>query len=229
MSYNDLTKIRVFLPYCGMFTLPTNEVMGASLNLKYIIDILTGACLAEIQVKRNRSSYLTGDPDLNAPMYRFSGNIFQQVPISAVDYSGIINAQMGILQGAASVVSSGNPLNGAVGMAGSLLNAAMAHPNVEHVGSSGSSYGYMGCQQPFLIQEYPTYNMPSNYNNYYGAPIFDFYSSLHYVDGYTLIDSIWMDAFDQITSEEEDMLKQICSSGIYIDHSSEYEEYDPKA
>ena len=87
----------------------------------------------------------------------------------------------------------------------------------------------MGCQQPFLIQEYPTYNMPSNYNNYYGAPIFDFYSSLHYVDGYTLIDSIWMDAFDQITSEEEDMLKQICSSGIYIDHSSEYEEYNPKA
>ena len=227
MSYNDLTKIKVFLPYCGMFSLSTNEVMGANLNLKYIIDVLTGACVSEIQVIRGERS-MGGDSSLDAPLYRFTGNIFQQVPISAVDYSGIIQGQLGLASGIASVVSGGAA--GVGSLVSGFTGAMMSHPNVERVGSCGASYGYMGSQIPFLMQEYPLYNMPNRYNNYYGAPLYD-YKKLMYCDGYTEVDpgTLWADHLDFITEEEEQMLKQICDSGgIYIETSGDYYDFSPE-
>ena len=225
MSYNSQTKIKVFLPYCGMFTLDTNTVTGGSLGLKYIIDVLSGACVAELTVKRSRST-IYNDPDLDAPIYRFTGNIFQQVPISAVDYSGIIQGQLGLAAGVASM-ATGNVLGGVTGV----VNSMMARPNVETVGSCGSSYGYMGSQEPFVIIEYPCYNMPSKYDNYYGQPIYVL-KQLNNCDGTTYVDpgTLWTDKFDWITSEEEEMLRQITDSGpIYIDHTAAYYNYDPEA
>lgn len=232
LSYGSNVNLKVYLPYCGTFSLATNEIQGGSaLKLKYVIDVLTGACVAEIEVSRPQRSGLDHD-DYNAPMYRFTGNVFQQVPISAVDYSGIIQGQLGLAASAASI--AGGAASGNVGaLAGGLssaLNAITAHPTVERVGSCGASYGYMSDQVPFLIYEFPCYNMPSKYNNFYGAPIYNYASRLGNYDGYTEIDpsTLWTDNLAEITSEEEDMLKQICSTGgIYIEHNTAYTSYTP--
>lgn len=222
------SKIQVNLPYCGKFSLPVSETMGATLKLQYIIDVLTGACVAEIKVVRQRST-VGGDPDLNATMYKFTGNIFQQVPISAVDYTGIIQGQLGLAAGAASVMS-GNVLGGVSNMVNSM---ATMKPNVEHIGNAGSSYGYMSIQEPFIVQEYAWYNWPQldKYTNYYGMPTYD-YRLLDSMDGYTEVDpgTLWTDKFDWITQEEEQMLKSMLNSGgIYIDHTAAYYNYDPEA
>ena len=216
MSYNDYTKIKAYIPYCGMFSLATNEVMGADVSLRYIIDILSGACVAELQIKRNRG-YVAGDPNLNAPLYRFTGNIFQQVPISAVDYSGIIQGQLGLAAGIASM-ATGNVLGGANGV----INAAMAAPSVERVGSIGASYGYMSDQQPYIMQEYPSYNHPDAYNEYYGEPYYDF-KVIGNCRGLIFVDpgTFWatdpdMADFIDMTSEEEELLKQAVAEGLYM-------------
>lgn len=232
MSYGNMCNVKVYLPYCGTFSLATNEVMGGALELKYIIDVLTGACVAEIKVIRNRSGEngVVNDPSLSAPIYRFTGNIFQQVPISAVDYSGIINAQLGLAAGAATF-ASGNMLGGATQM----FNSAIAAPKVERIGSAGASYGYMSSQQPFVMVEYPWYNDPSAYANYYGEPIYEYVSRLGDYDGYTEVDptKIWFDNHEveyteQLTSEEENMLRDILNrDGIYIEHNTRYSNYEP--
>lgn len=232
MSYNDQTKIKVFLPYCGMYSLSTNEVTGGSLNLKYIIDVLSGACVAEITVKRNRSPYIKEDT-LDAPIYRFTGNIFQQIPISAVDYSGIIQGQLGLAAGMASL-ATGNIMGGLTG----ITNQMMTHPNVERVGSYGASYGYMGSQEPFVMIEYPCYNMPNSYEKYYGEPIYDYRvigdcKGLIYVDK----DTFWgtdpdRADFIDMTSEEEELLKQAVSEGLYMPRTTEdfkRKYYDPNS
>lgn len=220
------SKIQINLPYCGKYTLPISEVMGSTLTLQYIIDILTGACVAEVKVTRQRGT-VGGDPNLDATIYRFNGNIFQQVPISAVDYTGILQGQLGLASGAASVMS-GNILGGVSNMINSM---ATMKPNVEHVGNAGASYGYMSIQVPFVIQEYAWYNWPQldKYYNYYGMPTGD-YRLLDSMDGYTEIDpgTLWTDKFDWITQEEEDRLKSILNSGgVFIDHTAAYYDYDP--
>lgn len=225
LDYGGMSNIKIFLPYCGTFGLKTNEVMGSTLHLQYLIDLLSGACVAELKVTRSRST-VSSDPDLKSVLYRFNGNIFQQVPISNVDYSNIIKSQMGILS-SVGTLASGNVLGAASGAANSLLGMK---PSMEHVGSAGSSYGYMSTQRPFIIQEYPWTNSPNKYENYYGRPSYSL-KLLSSCDGYTEVDpgTLWADKFDFITEEEEQLLKQICDSGgIYIDHTSAYYDYSPE-
>lgn len=224
------SKISIVVPYCGTYSLNPQEVMGGYPHLKYYIDLLSGACIAMLKITRNRG-HVDSDPSLDAILHTFTGNIFQQIPVTAVDYSNIIKSQLGLAAGVAAT-ASGNVIGGVQ----SVVNNLMSSPGVERVGSIGSSYGYMGPQKPYIIQEYPWYNWPnspngkSSYDNYYGRPLYD-WGVLDGYDGYTEIDpgTLWTDKFDWITSEEEQMIKQIVGSGgIYIDHTSEFYNYDPE-
>lgn len=232
LDYGNRSNIKIFLPYCGTFSLSVNEVQGSTLYLQYVIDILSGSCVAELKVVRQRS-HVYADPNLSAQIYRFTGNIFQQIPMTAVDYSNIMRGQLGIASGVATMLTgaaSSNPM-GVLAGASNIANTAMSmSPSVERVGNCGSSFGYMSYQKPFIIQEYPWYNLPNKYNNYYGRPLYN-YGRLSSYEGYTEIDpgTLWTDKFDWITSEEEEMLRRICDTGgIYIDNSSTYN-YDPES
>lgn len=232
MSYGNNVNLKVYLPYCGTFAISTNEVQGGGkLSLTYTIDVLTGACVAEIKCDRPSRRGITED-DYSAPIYRFTGNVFQQVPISSVDYSGIIQGQLGLAAGVGTVAASaatGNAM-GLISGLSSIINSAGSHPTVDRVGNCGSSYGYMSDQVPYLMYEFPAYSMPSKYNNFYGGPIYDIAWSLGDYDGYTEIDptTIWTDNLDEITQEEEQMLKQILNTGgIYIEHNTDYSNYEP--
>lgn len=230
LSYNDNVKLKVYLPYCGTFDLSTNILMGGRLTLKYVIDVLTGACVAEIECSRSSRNGIEED-SYKAPVYRFTGNVFQQVPISAVDYSGIIQGQLGLAAGAASI-ASGNLIGGV----NAAFNAMTAHPTVSTIGNAGASYGYMSDQVPYLIYEFPCYNMPEQYAAYYGEPIYDFKiigscKGLIYVDQNTFwaTDPDGNDFID-MTAEEEELLKQAVAEGLYMpktDTDFSRKSYDP--
>ena len=232
LSYNDNVKLKAYIPYCGTFDLSTNLLMSGQLTLKYIIDVLTGACVAEIECSRASRNGIEED-SYKAPIYRFTGNVFQQVPISAVDYSGIIQGQLGLAAGAASI-ASGNVIGGV----NAAFNAMTAHPTVSTVGNAGATYGYMSDQVPFLMYEFPCYNMPENYEKYYGEPIYD-YKIIGNCKGLIFIDkdTFWStdpnrSDFIDMTSEEEELLKQAISNGIYMprtDSDFSRKNYDPTA
>lgn len=226
LDYGGQSTISIFVPYCGVHKLSTNEVMGAKLHLQYVIDLLTGACVAELTVHRDRG-YVTEDPSLDSVLYRFTGNIFQQIPIGATNYSSILQGQLGLAASAMSAFS-GNIGGAITGAAGTMLGMS---PKVERVGNTGSSYGYMSTQVPFIIQEYPWYNWNDKYDNFMGRPLYQ-YNYLKNCDGFTRVDpgTLWVDDFSGITKEEEDMLKTILNAdGIYIDHTAAYYNYDPEA
>lgn len=226
LDYGGQSTISIFAPYCGVHKLATNEVMGAKLHLQYVIDLLTGACVAELTVHRDRG-YVTEDPSLDSVLYRFTGNIFQQIPIGATNYSSILQGQLGLAASAMSAFS-GNIGGAVTGAVGSMLGMS---PKVERVGNTGSSYGYMSTQVPFIIQEYPWYNWNDKFDNFMGRPLYQ-YNYLKNCDGFTRVDpgTLWVDDFAGITKEEEDMLKTILNAdGIYIDHTAAYYNYDPEA
>lgn len=223
LDYGAKSTVKIYVPFCGTYSIATNEVMGGKLSLVYTIDLLTGACVAELKITRTRS-YVTKDPNLEAVLYRFHGNIFYSVPIGASNYSQVIQGQLGLVASAMSAIT-GN-VGGAI--AGAVNSALSMSPQVERVGSLSSNYGYLASPKPYIIQEYPWYNWNDRYNNFYGTPSYTFGKLSNY-HGFTQIDTdtLWVDKFKMITSEEEQMLKDICSSGIYIDHSASYYNYEP--
>lgn len=231
-SFQDyaLSKIKVFLPYCGTYELSVSECMGGKIWCQYVIDTLSGSCVANLKITRNRG--YAGDASLNSVLYSYTGNCFTSVPLTSGDYKSSIGALLGVASSAGSI--GGGLLTGNLGavqsgIMGGINSAMNLAPDVSRIGNYSSNFGYMQAQKPFLILERPIASIPSRYENYYGRPIYD-YRTLDGCDGYTEVDTntLWTDKFDFITSEEEEMLKNILNSGgIYIDHTSAYNDYDP--
>ena len=60
LDYAPNTRCKIFVPYCGIHELPIDLIEGGTLHLRYIIDCLTGALVAELCLKRDRNGWLQG-------------------------------------------------------------------------------------------------------------------------------------------------------------------------
>jgi len=98
LDQSPYTKVSCFLPYIGTVNLNTDEVMGTTLQVKYRVDICSGSCVAKILVDGN-------------VLYQYSGHCAINIPISAADFGGYVQAAIGVAQLAvgAMVQGSGGP------------------------------------------------------------------------------------------------------------------------
>lgn len=226
----EMSTVSIYLPYCGTHELNVREVMGGSIQVKYVIDCLTGSCIADVIVNSNATH--EGQSAFSSVLYSFTGNCFLSIPLTARDFSSTIS---GLLSVASSVgtlaggIATGNPIAMGMGASGAINGAMQSTPNVSRIGNYSSNYGYMQYQKPYLILTRPIASLPDTYEDYYGRPLYQ-QMKLDKCEGYVEIDTdtLWTGNFDDITSEEEQMLKDICNKGgIYLDHTSAYYNYDP--
>lgn len=227
----EMSTVSLYLPYCGIHELDNREVMGGTIQVKYIIDCLTGSCVADVIVTKSMKHM--GESDLNSILYTFTGNCFQAVPLTSRDFKSTISGLLGVASSAGTFgagMATGNLMAMASGVSGAINGAMNSTPNVSRVGNYSSNYGYMQAQKPYVILTRPIASIPSLYEDYYGRPLYSL-EKLDTCEGYVEIDpgTLWTGKFDFITSEEEEMLQQIVGSGgIYIDHTSEYYNYNPE-
>ena len=218
LSYEPYMKASVFLPYIGVQHINCDDIMGgtdknpATLSLKYWVDLLTGSCIAQLEVTRPSRSY----SDSVVPgvvIGEYTGNVFQNLPLTATDWRGLFGS---VLQFAGGVV--GLATGNAAGL-GAMASAVIGEKqHVSRSGQLGANYGYMGRQRPCLILERPVVHMPDEFGRWEG------YTSgmlveLGRLHGYTELDesTLWVyDTFDGITEREAEMLRSICNSGFYI-------------
>lgn len=101
LDYNPYTKVDLFLPYIGTVHLDTDEVMGKTLSLKYKVDVVSGLCVAVLKAG-------------NDVRYQFSGHCAIPMPLSSADFTGYIQAAMGIgkLVTGAAISAGGAPVGG---------------------------------------------------------------------------------------------------------------------
>lgn len=226
----EMSTVSLYLPYCGTHELNIREVMGGSVQVKYVIDCLTGSVIADVIVYKNASH--AGESELSSVLYSFTGNCFQSIPLTARDFSSTISGLLGVASSVGTLaggVATGNPLAMGMGASGVINGAMQSTPNVSRIGNYSSNYGYMQYQKPYLILTRPIASLPDTYEDYYGRPLYQ-QMKLDKCEGYVEIDTdtLWTGNFDDITSEEEQMLKDICNKGgIYLDHTSAYYNYDP--
>lgn len=81
LDYSPYTKVSIFLPYIGMVSVDTDEVMGRNMQVKYRTDICSGACVAKILVDGN-------------VLYQYTGHCAINIPFSAADFSSYVSAAM---------------------------------------------------------------------------------------------------------------------------------------
>lgn len=157
-DYED-TQVRLYLPFIGIVQLDTADVMRGSVSVVYHVDVITGACLAEVKVARDGGG---------GTLYQFSGDAAVRYPISSGSYMGVVSGVLGVVGGIASgIMSGGATLPMAAGAIAGGLSGAKTQ--VQHSGSFAGNAGAMGGKKPYLIIERPQSAVTENYGAYQGT------------------------------------------------------------
>ena len=209
MDYAPYTKIDIYLPYIGFRTLDPADVMGTTLSIKYIIDVVTGGCNAVINVSGKGA------------IYQFNGSCIANIPLSAINYSGAIqNAVSAIGSGITTAVgvASGQAPLAAMGVAGLATQAANTAVNTkEHIqrsGSMGGAAGLCSVQFPYVVIERPRLSTPAGYNRFIGNTL-NVTMKLQDCHGLTMVESIHLDNV-LCTDEERNELLNLLKEGVIL-------------
>lgn len=213
LDYSGYTKARIYLPYCGIHDIDIDLSIDATIQIQYIIDNLSGACVAQVVVNHERR--YSDDRRIAGTRYEFTGNVFEQVPLSAADYRSAINGVLTAM-GGVGAVAAGNPVSGVAAIASGVMSMK---PNIQTASKVGSSFGYMGLQKPFIEVTRPNPSVPLNYPYREGYPA-NIYSKLNdkRVSGYVKVEkgTFKYDKIDYITEEEGKELVDLLESGVFL-------------
>lgn len=202
-DYSPYTNIELYLPCIGFVQLDVGNVMRSSINITYTVDVLTGACLAEVNVKRDNSGGV---------LYSYSGNCASQYPLSSGSYMGIVSSVIGVAGSIVGTVASGGSLAPmALGATSGLLNAKT---HVQHSGSLSGNSGVMGGKIPYLIITRPQTNMAENYQHFQGIPS-NTYTKLSACHGFVKVKNVNVQNIIAESGELEE-IKTLLLDGVII-------------
>lgn len=212
MDYAPYTKVYIYLPYCGTHPLDVDDVMGKSVRVVYHVDILSGACIAFIQCG-------------GTVIYSFEGQCSASIPITANDWTNVINGVLGIAGSIGSMVAgiganltTGNA-SGAFssvvgGMASIGANVMSSKQNVEKSGAMAGAGGMLGVQTPYLIINWPRQAIPKHQNKHMGYPSM-ITVTLGEIHGYTEVLAINMEGLT-CTDAEATEIETLLKSGVIL-------------
>ena len=196
------TDVSLFLPFIGEVTLNANEVMGATLTVIYTVDIMSGNCIASVQVVKE---------GLNAILYQYNGNVASNFSITSLDYS---NAMAGALQLAVAVGTGAGGGAGAFASAVSSTSNLLSGAEVRRAGNLSATSGFMGIKKPYLILSRPIQSLAESYNHFNGY-VSNIKMKLGDCSGFTKVDMVHLEAIPCM-DEEKAEIESLLKSGVLI-------------
>lgn len=201
LDYSPYTKCELYLPYCGIHPIDTDDVMATTVKVVYHVDILTGACCAYVKC---------GD----SVLYTFTGQLATTIPITGNDWTSMINGIINATTAIGSMAATGGltaPM--AVSeVASTVINTAK--PTMERSGSLSGTGGMMATQYPYLILTRPRQALPELQNKFSGYPSF-ISSYLSDLSGYTEVYSVHLEGISA-TGVELSEIEQILKGGVIL-------------
>lgn len=201
-DYTD-TQVRLYLPFIGIVDLDTSDVMRGTVSVVYHVDVITGACLAEVKVARDSAG---------GTLYQFAGDASVRYPISSGSYMGIVAGIASAVGGIASAIATGGatlPL-AAGAVAGGLGGAKT---NVQHSGSFSGNAGAMGAKKPYLIIERPQTMLADGFGNYQGKGA-NVVRTVAQCSGYFKMSDVHTDSISGASAAEVQAIKTALESGV---------------
>lgn len=193
-DYPPYTDISIYLPFIGIRQLDPSDVMRSTISVKYHIDVLTGACLAEVNVQRDA---------VGGTLYTFSGDAAVRYPVSSGSYMGIVSGLIGV----ATSMVSGNLLP-------ALSGVTRLHTNVDHSGSFTGNAGAMASKIPYLIISRPQTAMADKFETLSGYPSNTF-TPLSACKGFTQVKYCHVENLNATDSEKQE-IEQLLKEGVIL-------------
>lgn len=202
-DYSPYTVINLYLPFIGIVSLDNADVMRSSIHIVYHVDVLSGACLAEVQVTRDGAG---------GTLYQYTGNASVTLPISSGSYMGIVASIASIAGGIAGTIASGGAaLPMITSAAGSALSA---RAKVEHSGGFSGNAGAMGGKIPYIIISRPQVELADSFQKYIGFPA-NYTTKLGDCSGYVKVLECHIENVNATNSELTE-IDSLLKSGVII-------------
>ena len=201
-DYTD-THIRLYLPFVGIVDLDTADVMRGSVNVVYHVDVITGACLAEVKVTRDGSG---------GTLYQYAGDAAVRYPISSGSYMGVVAGIASAVGGVASAVMTGGatlPL-AAGAVAGGISGA---QTQVQHSGNFSGNAGAMGGKKPYIIIERPQTMIADDFETYQGKGA-NARRTVGQMSGYFKFSDVHTDSISGAAQSEIEAIRAALESGV---------------
>lgn len=193
-DYPPYTEVSIYLPFIGIRQLDPSDVMRSTISVKYHVDVLTGACLAEVNVQRDASG---------GTLYTFSGDAAVRYPVSSGSYMGIVSGLIGV----ATSIVSGNLLP-------ALGGATRLHTNVDRSGSFTGNSGAMGSKIPYLIISRPQTAMADKFETLSGYPS-NIFTPLSACKGFTQVKYCHVENLNATDAEKQE-IEQLLKEGVIL-------------
>lgn len=231
-------NISIYLPYCGIQSIPTGVcykqakdtngipyITGRSLKVEYVFDMIYGSCIACVYIDGVLHGAYNGMCGVDIPltqsnrasnelsMQKAGGNMATGI-ISSV-LSGALGGIGGGIVGAATGAITG-AITSAVG--GSLRTKNEAVNMEAHYTTSGGFSSQVASYMPSnvtLIVEHTLYTEPGEYAHENGYPC-NLCLNMSNLSGYTELDGSIEISNIQCLEEERALLKQALQEGFYL-------------
>lgn len=200
LDSDPYTRFELYLPYCGTHPIMADEVTGKDIAVKYLVDILSGSCVAFVKC---------GD----SVLYQFAGNCAAQIPVTANQFSDMVRSAISVASAIGTMVATSGataPM-GLTSIASTATNSSALKPAVEKSGAVSGMSGQLAIQTPYLIITRPRQCIPENQNKFIGYPSY-VTMTLSDLTGFNVVSDIHIEGVPA-TSAELDELESIIKEG----------------
>lgn len=225
-NYLDLspyTACKLFLPYIGFVQLDPAEIYGSEITVFYFVDLVTGQCMARIVLDEQT---IDGGK-YSIPYMSVFGQMGIDIPLTSSDRVQTelraASAALTAVGGSAGQIISGNVGGGVVSGLSDALSIAGADYTTQRTSSQTPACASFDCQDVFLMVERPAAeyvdrDAMTGYKHLHGAPCHKYLrlSDKVFKDGHFVQIEKRTDLQIAATSEENRMLEQLLTSGVYI-------------
>ena len=200
-DYEDIyTQIECFLPFIGFVKLQSNDIINSKVNIKYVIDVLSGVITAKIYITKNGATQ---------QLYTYSGDCSIQIPLTSSDRTRLLS---GAITGAIGGFATG-------GVAGAIIGAGvgsyMGGSNITKSGNFNGNSGALNVKKPYIIISRKIPYDANNYNELLGYPSNESIL-LKNCNGFTRVKECFTDNIINATYSEKNEIKELLKNGIII-------------
>lgn len=204
-DYEPFVDVRLYLPFIGIVSLSTADVMRSQIHVKYRVDVITGTLVAFVEVKR--------DLGAGGVIYQYTGSCCEAYPLSSGSYMGILTGVLGIAAGVVGTIASGGLA--APALLGGAAGLTAMHTKVEHSNGFSGNAGAMACKKPYLIISRQQSAMSNGVSGQGGYPA-NTYVKLDQCDGFTKVKYCHLTGISGATDTELDEIESLLKEGVIV-------------
>lgn len=203
-DYPPYTEVSLYLPFIGIVPLDVNDVMRSTINVKYGVDVFTGACLAMVYVTRDANT---------VNMYQYAGVCSVDYPLSNIQASGMLAGLLATAGGIASVAVTGGM---SLPAAGSIIGGALsgAKRSIGRSGGFSGNSGAMGIKKPYLIIQRPQTKVAQTFPRLEGYPT-NHSIKLSSCSGHVVVSAVHVEGVGATKSELVE-IEEMLKSGVLV-------------